>query len=187
MGGGGKGKGPSASQINQQFGIENSLTDIAKNQAALGQQYAGIGLPALQNSSNYWNAILKGGPQAQQAVGPSAGLLGQQYAGAQQGILSSLPAGGERNLAMANLQAQKAQQVGQLYQGLQPTAAQALAGIGTGAGQTGAATTGAGSFLGYAGVNAGQGALNSLLQEQNLQGQMGAGLGNAFGTLLAGK
>jgi len=181
---GGKGAKDAAKK---QFNIENQLLGITKQQAGIGQQYANIGIPALQSSSNFWSNILKGGPAAQQATGPVAGLLGQQYAGAARGIQSSLPAGGETNLALANLKAQQAQQTGQLYQGLQPTAAQQLTAIGTGAGQTGAGLTGSGSFLGYAGVNAGQGALQSLLQQQMMQAQSGAGLGAGIGSLMANK
>lgn len=187
LGGGAlSGKGAKAAQ-KQQLGIENQLLGITKQQANIGQQYSQIGIPALQNSSNYWTSILKGGPQAQQAVGPVAGLMGQQYAGAARSLQGSLPAGGETNLALANLKAQQAQQTGQLYQGLQPTAAQQLTAIGTGAGQTGAGTTGAGGFLGYAGVNAGQGALQSMLQQQMMQMQSGAGLGAGIGSLMANK
>lgn len=186
MGGGGKGKGTGAA-IKGQQAIEQQFANIAQNQANIGSQYANIGLPALQSGSNYWQQLLQGGPAAQQAVGPMAQQITQSSQGALQNLKSNLPAGGESNLAQANLLNQRAQQIGQLYQGVQPQAAQALSQLGVGAGQTGAGVTGAGSFLGYAGVGAGQGALSALLNQQQQQQSLGTGVGQALGSILAGK
>jgi len=168
------GKGPKVPQqsVDTQVGLQQTEADLLK-------QYAAFALPNLNTASNYWGQILKGGSAAQSATAPYAQLINQQAGQTRNNIINTLPAGGEKNLALATLPIQTATNVANLYQTLQPTAAGALQGLAVGAGGLG---TGSGQ------VSAGAGAsLNQLAgQQAAAKGQMWGGIGQGAGALLGG-
>jgi hypothetical protein len=163
------------SAINSQVNLQNTEADLLK-------KYSGIALPNLSTASSYWQDILKGGPSAQAATAPYAQTIAGQTAAAQHNIQSMLPAGGEKNLALAQLPVSQAASVANLYQGLGPTAASQLQALGLGS---------AGAGTGSGGVSAHAGATNEQLAAQMSaqKGQMwtgkGEGLGNMAGMMAA--
>jgi hypothetical protein len=102
---------------------------MALQQAQLnyGKELSQAGMGAWSPAANYWKSLLGGDKTAiQGAVGPSADLVrGSTAAGLRQ-LGSSMPAGGERNLALAQANQAGYSQLGRLYAGVQPAAAGAL-------------------------------------------------------------
>lgn len=123
------------------------------------QDLMGAAMPAFEQATDYWNAIMQGGTAARQAVGPFIEQLSELYGGQRKSMETFLPRGGERNLALAGLDIQQTGDVARLFAGLQPQAAQQLAqlfGLGAGAagqfagaaaGALGPATAGASNLL----------------------------------------
>ena len=151
------------------MGAKGPSTNGVANQGALQKGAIGGGQSALNPALNYYQSLLAGGPQAQQAVAPAAQQISQVYGQQQQNIQNSLPQGGERNLALAQLPIQRAGQIASLYQGVQPAAAQALSGIGTG-------------LLGLGG-QVGQGLVNYQQSQNQQKGQALGGVGSGLGQL----
>jgi len=168
------GKGPHVPQsaVNSQVNLQNT-------EAGLLKQYSGIAIPGLQTASDYWNALLKGGPAAQAATAPYAQTIAAQTAAAQKQIQSTLPMGGEKNLAEAQAKTQQGASIANLYQGLGPTAASQLQALSLGS---------AGAGTGSGGVSAGAGASNENLaaSQAAAKGQMWGGIGSGVGTLAGG-
>jgi hypothetical protein len=168
----GKGLNVPQSVIDSQTGLQN------QEKYLLGK-YSDIALPLLGSAGTYWSQLLQGGPAAQAATAPYAQTIAGQTTAAQKQIQQNLPAGGEKNLALAELPISQAASVANLYQGLGPTAASQIgslalgtAGAGTG---SGAVSSGAGSSLtGLAG------------QQQAAKGGAIGGLGQGIGTLAGG-
>lgn len=104
----------------QQLGLQ-------QEQFGLTKQQVGLGNAALGPSTNYWNALLRGGQAAVQATGPYASQIGQVGQGARTAIAATTPRGGEANLATAQSYNQTANDIARLYAGMQPLAAQGLA------------------------------------------------------------
>jgi len=173
----GKGANVPQSSINAQAGLASSLGNLANI-------YAGQAGPNITSASDYWQKLL-GSPQAQQqALGPSEGNISQAYQGAKQTIQNTLPQGGEKNLALAQLPTAQAGSIAQLYQGLGPQAATQLGNLGLGVGGLGVGSGGVGAQAG--------GTLTSLAGQQSLAkgqalGGLGQGLGAAAGGYLGNK
>lgn len=173
------GKGPQVPQssINTQVGLQSTEADLLK-------KYSDVAMPGLNTASNYWTSILKGGPEAQQATAPFAQTIAQQTGAAQKQIQNTLPAGGEKNLALAELPIKQGQSIANLYQGLGPTAASELQALSLG-------SAGAGNSAG--GVSASAGASNEQLAASqaaakgNMFGGIGSGLGSAAGGAMGAK
>jgi hypothetical protein len=111
----------------------HAANTLAQQQLALQQQglqmaqgQLGLGRGAFGPAENYWNALLRGGQAATQAVGPYASQIGQAAQGARTAIQNTTPMGGEQNLAMAQNYNQAANNIARLYAGMQPLAAQNL-------------------------------------------------------------
>lgn len=138
---------------------QKAANQLAQSQLGLQKQQIGLGNAALAPASNYWNDLLKGGQAAVQATGPYASLIGQAGQGARNSIAAMTPRGGEQNLATAQSYNQTSNDIARLYAGMQPLAAQGLAGIG--GEYFGSAPNPTGAGLGAAGMgmqNAQQGA-----------------------------
>jgi hypothetical protein len=169
------GKGPKVPQqaIDANVNLQNTEAGLLKN-------YSNIALPGLNTASNYWTSLLQGGPSAQAATAPYAQTIAQQTAANQKNIQNTLPAGGEKNLALAQNQTGMGQSIANLYQGLGPQAAQQLQALSLGS---------AGAGTGSGGVSAGAGASNLNLagQQANAKGQMWGGIGSGVGSLIGGK
>lgn len=173
------GKGPKVPQssVDTQVKLQQQELDLMN-------KYSNLALPGIKSSMDYWQSILKGGPQAQAAVAPYAATINAQGNQASKQIENFMPAGGERNLAAAMVPVSTASNIAHLYAGMQPAAASALGGLSLGAG-------GAGNQSG--GVSSQAGAANENLAGQQAQakgaalGGLGEGLGSAAGGYLGGK
>lgn len=160
------GKGPKVPQ-----NVATSESDLLNSYSNLGKQFGAAGGLA----QNFWSQVLGGGPGAANAVAPAAMNINETATGAQNAINSFMPAGGERNLASAQLQNQKQGQIANLYANVQPQAANALTGI-----------AGLGSSFGGVGANAGGSLLSLAGNQAQAKGQALGGLGQGIGTFLGG-
>lgn len=168
------GKGPNVPQssINTQVGLQSTEADLLK-------RYSDIALPYLTSAGSYWSDLMKGGPAAQAATAPYAQRIAQQTDLAGRQIQQNLPAGGERNLALAQLPITKATNIANLYQGLGPTAAQQLQALALG-------SAGAGNAAGGVSANAGGTLANLAGQQAQAKGTMWGGIGQGVGSTLGG-
>lgn len=173
------GKGPSVPQssINQQTQLQGTEADL------LGK-YSNIALPYLSSAGNYWTALMKGGPEAQAATAPYAQKIAAQTGAAQHNIENNLPAGGEKNLALAQLPMQQATNVADLYQKMGPMAASQLQALALGSAGAG---TGAGGVSANAGSSMASLAGSQAQAKGSMWGGIGQGLGSAAGGFLGGK
>jgi hypothetical protein len=164
------GKGPHVPQtsIDASVNLQNTEADLLK-------AYSSIARPALTGAASYWGALMQGGPAAQAATAPYAQRIGAQTAAAQKQIEQNLPAGGERNLALAELPITRDANVASLYAGLGPMSAQQLQALGVG-------SAGAGTGSGAVSANAGGTLANLAGQQANAKGQMFGGIGSGLGT-----
>ena len=169
------GKGPKVPQSNV-----NTQGQLQGTEAKLLGDYSNIALPGLTSANTYWMDLLHGGQAAQSATAPYAQTIAQQTAQNQKNIQSTLPAGGEKNLALAQNQTGMGQSIANLYQGLGPQAAQQLGNLSLGAGGVG--NQGAG-----VGAQAGGSLLNLAGQQAQAKGQMWGGIGSGVGSLMGGK
>jgi hypothetical protein len=138
----------------------NSAQQLQQNQLNFAKQQYDTGMTAWQPAKDYWSALLQGGPAATTAVGPYAAQLRLQSTGASRAIQAGSPAGGERNLALANNNAGTYSQIQRLTAGVQPMAASALGSlaglpISASSSTSGQATALTPSILNYqSGINA---------------------------------
>lgn len=121
--GGKKAQKKSNELAQQQLGLQRDQYGTAQKQLGMGNQ-------ALAPAQGYFNALLKGGQAARDAVGPYASLISQAGQGTNNAILAGTPRGGEQNLAVAQNRMNTGNQIAQLYKGMQPLAAEGLTGIG---------------------------------------------------------
>lgn len=115
-----------------------------------GQQLFNLGTPGIQASQDYFGKLLSGNRAAQaQAVGSGVANLTDVYRGAARGVGRSGLVGSARDMALADLNRDRAGATARLVSGIQPMAAQQLA--QTGLGTVGAAigpTLGASNIFG---------------------------------------
>lgn len=138
----------------------------------LGKSFAGMAEGPINTATNWYRSLLGGGQAARNVVAPAAMEIGNVYRGAKNAAQNFLPAGGERNLALAGLSNDRARSVADLYANVQPMAAQGLASLGFGAGELGSSFAGQG--------NSGYGQL------ENYQGQRNQAKGSALGGIGSG-
>jgi len=160
---------------------EQLATRQQEQQNLIQQQQLAMGRRAWTPAFDYWNAIMKGGHEANLALGPESQAIRGGFDVAQRSIEENLPRGGERNLSLAQLETEKYGRLGNLPTIARRQAAGSLAqlsgipfGVGSAAG--GQATGLAGNLLNY-----------GLSQQQNaLGGAQGIGellykIANKFG------
>ena len=158
----------------------------------------------LDPAEAYWNAILKGGPEATAAVAPYATMVGQNYANAANTAATTMPRGGYASTVSAQLPFAQARDVNNSLLQLQPQAAQQLntvagtrAGIGQAQTGLGGAQSGLAGLLMQGGLsqqgigsNMLQAALQSILQKMGINvtesGQNKALAGSLAGTAMGG-
>jgi hypothetical protein len=136
----------------------NKAARTAREQMALsrqlggrGDQLWGVGLPALQQSSNYYGQILGSRAGMRQAVAPEVAGINDLYKGARKGIEAGNLTGADKELAAAETNKQRVGQIGSLYPTARANAAGNLASIGQGVtGQSGNFTMG--SLTGYSDI-----------------------------------
>jgi hypothetical protein len=149
----------------EQLGLQKSVLNLGKDLTATGMN------TAWKPAANYWSTLLSGNPTAvQEAIGPISEQMRTQSQAGINNLASSMPAGGERSLAVAQAQNQQYGNLARLYAGVQPQAAQALGQLSTIPMQTGAGIMGQGAPQVGAGLYAQQMAQNSAAQ-----GMAGAG------------
>lgn len=154
-------------------GITNDVaaeTSLANQWDQNAASLFGLVEPGLVQSENYYQSLASGQPGAiSRAIAPQAQQIAQASEGAKANILANAPAGGEKNLALENVDVNRGAAVGSAASGAVQSANQSL---GTLASQgIGEAESGAGiasSALGTA--ISGEGTLGGLqLQGQQLQ------------------
>jgi hypothetical protein len=136
-------------------------------------------MPNLNSASDYWKSIMAGGPAAQAATAPYAEKINAQAGAEQKQLQNNLPAGGEKNLALAQLPIQTGANIAGLYAGLGPQAASALGGLG---GTAASAGTGSGGVS----ANAAGSNLSLAANQAAAKNQMFGGIGSGLGTLAGG-
>jgi|SRR5215472_7497704 len=173
------GKGPKVPQssIDAQVNLQNTESDLLK-------QYSNIALPNLTSAGNYWQALMQGGPAAQRATAPYAQDISAQSATTARNIQNNLPAGGERNLALAELPISTATNIANLYQKMGPLAAEQLQNLSLGSAAAGSSSGAVSANAGAANENLAAAMANS---KGNMMGGIGGGLGSLAGTALASK
>lgn len=105
---------------------------VQQQQLAFGKEAFGTGMKAWQPATDYWKALLSGDrTMMDAAVGPTSDVVRSTGAATGRNIASSMPAGGERNLAVALNSGDTYNNLSRLYAGVQPTAANALGQLST--------------------------------------------------------
>jgi hypothetical protein len=111
-------------------------TGVGATEGGIGMSGAGFGtteagLATLQPAIDYYSKLLSGDPATTTAaLAPTAANISTITSGAENQAGQGMPAGGYRAATMAGLPQAQAAQVGNAALGLQPAAAQALAGLG---------------------------------------------------------
>ena len=114
----------------QDAALRQSMYGLGQAQQR-GGALADTSLPYFQQAGNYYQTLLRGNRGAMnQAVAGPAAQIGATYRGAQSSLLSSTLRGGARDTAMANLNRDRAASLAGLTTGVQPMAANQLAGMG---------------------------------------------------------
>lgn len=191
---GGKGGGLSDQVQQGMLANQSALVDIAQQQAGRSTQLYGLTEPGLATAEDFYSAIASGDPNAiMRAIGPATEQIQQSATGATKSIQQTAPAGGEKNLALEEIQANKGSQVGgvatQAYLGA-PVALANLAGQGVSESISSAGT-------GISGLSAASSTLGNLGELQIQQGELSAqqkgstlgalgGLANTAGAGIAG-
>ena len=186
--GGGKGSpGPSPQVSSGLQNAENTLTQIAGQQAGNAEQLYQLTEPGLVQSENFYSTLASGDPGAiMRAIAPTAQAASEASSGAKSNIMANAPAGGEKNLALEETDVNRAKQIASTASGASIGANNALGQIaGQGIGES---ISSAGTAVGA--ESAGASALSSLgglqLQGQQLQmEQKGQSLGSA--SMMSGK
>jgi len=187
MGGSAKGGGTPAvsGQVeNSLLGNESQLLNIANQQNQNSQSLFNLSEPGFATAENFYTNLASGSPSAiQSAIAPAVGQIQQGAQGATQSILNTAPAGGEKNLALEQIQANKGSQVGQVATQAYLGAPNALAGLA----QQGIGESQNAAGIGISGIGAGTSALSSLgnlqVSEQQLQAQQKGSMLGALGGL----
>lgn len=150
---------------------------------ALGQSKSlfGMGMPQLQQAGRYFSTMARGNKAAMtQALAPDIENLQSVYGGTAR-TLARFLRGPEKDVQMAELERERAGQIGSLFRAARPAANTALANLGM---QTaGMATGGAGTAGSIFGQQAGQ-AQASRFGGANLQSQAGEDFGSLIFNLL---
>lgn len=142
--GGGKGGGSNKQLENSQAGLADQLKSLLSQQQGESSQLFGLAFPGLETSQNFYEGLASGDPGKIAAlIAPAAQQVTQAATGAKQNIIANAPAGGEKNLALEQVDVDRGAQVGSLASQGYTSAFSALAqlgGQGVGLGQ-GAAST----------------------------------------------
>lgn len=106
------GKGGATNTQNQ---ITQQQLGLEQQQQAQSNQMFQTAFPGFQTAENYYTQLASGNPQQIfAATAPAVGQINTATQGASQQIAQNLPRGGVEQMAQANLQQQRAGQVGNL-------------------------------------------------------------------------
>lgn len=159
----------------------SALTQIAQQQASQGSALFNTSFPGFQQAEQQASSLASGSPyKIAQAVAPVAQQADASAAAAKQNILQNGPAGGEKTLALENVDVNRGATVGNAASGAYLNSFNTLAGLGSQGIGLGQSSTG----LGISGLSSGASTLSTLGGLQ-LQGQqLGAqAKGNGLGAL----
>jgi len=149
-------------------------TDLAKQQTAYGKQTWELAYPQLKSGTDYLSDIMKGGPSAERAMGPSLSAASNQFGAARAAIESQYPPGGARDAALRNLSVQEAgTKTGIMSSGFADAAYRSLAAGYQGAGIATGQLSSAGQMYGSSADVMGQ--LGAASQGNWISGAMGVG------------
>lgn len=151
---------------------DSGFRDFRNSQTSLASTLGTRSMGGYGAALDYYLKLLQGGPQAQMAVGPYVEQLRQLYAGTEKNIQNSLPAGGEKNAALARLPIQRAGDISRLYSGMGMQAAGGLGQLSLGG--LGAASNIGSNIFGYEG------------QREQAKGALWGGLLGGAGSILGG-
>jgi hypothetical protein len=91
----------------------NQLTGLASQQQSNANQLFNLAEPGLQQATSFYQTLASGDPFAiSRAISPAAQQITQASQGATQNIMNNAPAGGEKNLALEQVQGQAGAQIG---------------------------------------------------------------------------
>lgn len=178
------GKGSTGASDSVTSGLQSdatALTQIASQQAGQGQQLFNASFPGFQAAEQHAQQLSSGNPyMLAQATAPVAQQADAAAAASKQNILQNGPAGGEKNLALENVDVNRGATVGNAASSSYLNSFNTLAGLsgqGIGMGQ-GSTSLG---ISGYGGAGSQLSSLGGLqLQGQQLQAQE---KGNSLGAL----
>jgi hypothetical protein len=160
----------SATQNNDQ----NALVQLAQTSAQQSGTLFAQGQQDTGRATDYYSALASGDPQAiARAIAPAAQQADTAAASAKQNILQNGPAGGEKNLALEQVDVNRGKTVGDAASNGYSGSFQSLANLGQAA--TGQSQTSQGQALSGYGTAGGM-----ALQEQGLQVQQ---KGNTLGAI----
>ena len=119
-----------------------------------GQGAVQQGLDTMAGPAGYWSKLLGGNRAAMsQATAGAKGSITDIYRGAERGLERSNVRGAQRDVAKAELGRDRAGKIAGLTTGVQPYAAESLAGLGGNIADIGTQTTGQGANLSAQGGN----------------------------------
>ncbi len=161
----------------QSQALEQQQVALGQQQAQQGQQWLDFSKQRIARSDvlqqplvDFYSGIAKGGPQTLTAAAPLIGQIDSAAKQTQENIYNTVPAGAARDVAMAQQEISKGQQIGGTLNNTYQTALQQLGALGTGQAQLGLQEAGAGfTGTGQAGTLFGQGqsALQNIMTAQN--------------------
>lgn len=163
----------------------SALAGQGTNLFGTGTGMMTTGQQTLAQPTNYYQKLLGGNRALQtQAISAPRGAISDVYRGAERSLEKGGVRGAERDVQQGELSRQRAGQISSLITGVQPSAAQALTGIGQQQVQSGAGIAGQG--VGATGQSGnlfaallGQGAQNRMYARQE-----GEKAGGGFGSIL---
>lgn len=178
---GGKGSSPDPAIEQGQLANSSALLQIAQGQASNANTLFQTSLPGFDKATSFYNALASGDPYAiSRAIAPVAQQADTAAGAAKANILNTGPAGGEKTLALEQVDVNRGAQVGDAATKGYTGSFNALASLaGTGISQSQGA-----AGLGISGLNSSSSTLGSVFGEQFQQQQFQAEQkGNTLGSL----
>ena len=163
---------------------QNALAQIATSQQQKSEDLFRLTEPGMAQAEDFYSKLASGDPAAiMRAIGPAAGQIEQAATGATKNVMETAPAGGEKNLALANIQAGRGAEVGKVASEAYlkaPAALASLAGQGVGESISAAGT-------GVSGLSAASSGLASLgglqIEQAQFQAQQKGSMLGGLGTI----
>jgi hypothetical protein len=125
--------GPSGSTTQTQNQLTQQDIATSQQQQQESAQLFNLSYPGLQTAESYYQSLASGNPsQIFQSIAPAVGQINSASQGAVQQIQQNMPRGGAEQLAVANVEQQRAGQIGNLGTQAYTSAPAALAQIAAG-------------------------------------------------------
>lgn len=178
---GAKGGDPAASSESSLTSNSNALIALAQQQQNQSSQLFNASFPGFGKAENFYGALSSGDPYAiSRATAPVAQQADEASGAAKKNILQNGPAGGEKNLALEQVDVNRGATVGDAASKGYLNSFNALSSLaGQGIGESQSATGAA--ISGYSGANSGFNSIGQFqLQAQQLQTEQ---KGNSLGAL----